>query len=89
MFLNVGGAVLGVAILTAISDSVASKSSGDASQARLDGYRAGYYGAIAMAAIGLAISFFLNPLEAERPHEESPREEEPLPAKETNNPRRD
>lgn len=59
MFLNIGGAVLGVAVLTVISDSVTSKQGGKGSQsARLDGYRAGYYGTIAMAIIGFVASFF-------------------------------
>ncbi|KAI3327458.1 aminotriazole resistance protein [Ustulina deusta] len=59
MFLNVGGAVLGVAVLTVINDSVTSNNGGKGSpDATLDGYRAGYYGAIAMAAIGLICSIF-------------------------------
>lgn len=59
MFLNVGGAVLGVAVLTVINDSVTSNNGGKGnSDAALDGYRAGYYGAIAMAAIGLICSIF-------------------------------
>ncbi|KAM3457386.1 hypothetical protein MY3296_001128 [Beauveria thailandica] len=59
MFLNIGGAVLGVAVLTVISDSVASNHGDkDRPSARLDGYRAGYYGTIAMAVIGLVASFF-------------------------------
>ncbi|PMB69713.1 hypothetical protein BM221_004360 [Beauveria bassiana] len=59
MFLNIGGAVLGVAVLTVISDSVTSNQRDkDRPSARLDGYRAGYYGTIAMAVIGLVASFF-------------------------------
>ncbi len=59
MFLNIGGAVLGVAVLTVISDSVTSNQGGKGSEsARLDGYRAGYYGTIAMAVIGFVASFF-------------------------------
>ncbi len=59
MFLNIGGAVLGVAVLTVISDSVTSSQGGKSSQsARLDGYRAGYYGTIAMAVLGFIASFF-------------------------------
>ncbi|RAL09633.1 MFS transporter [Aspergillus homomorphus CBS 101889] len=59
MFLNVGGATLGVAVLTVISDSVATKYGGkNDTQALLEGYRAGYYGAIAMIAIGFVVSFF-------------------------------
>nr|POF14111.1 puromycin resistance protein pur8 [Quercus suber] len=59
MFLNVGGAVLGVAVLTVINDSVVSDQGGSGNiQAVLAGYRAGYYGAIAMAAIGFILSVF-------------------------------
>ncbi|KAM3487043.1 hypothetical protein MY3957_009668 [Beauveria namnaoensis] len=59
MFLDIGGAVLGVAVLTVISDSVTSNQRDkDRPSARLDGYRAGYYGTIAMAVIGLVASFF-------------------------------
>ncbi|KJZ80420.1 hypothetical protein HIM_00270 [Hirsutella minnesotensis 3608] len=59
MFLNVGGAVLGVAVLTVISDSVTSNNGGKQdSKALLEGYRAGYYGAIAMAAIGFVLAVF-------------------------------
>ena len=68
MFLNVGGAVLGVAVLTVISDSVASKSNhgGKSNQvANLEGYRAGYYGALAMIAIGFILSFFFYQKEQE------------------------
>lgn len=57
MFLNVGGAVLGVAVLTVISDSVASNHGGKNNpQANLEGYRARYYAATAMIAIGFIIS---------------------------------
>lgn len=67
MFLNVGGAVLGVALLTVINDSVASKHGGpDDPDAALAGYRAGYYGAIAMSVIGLVCSvFFTHPKKKE------------------------
>lgn len=59
MFLNVGGAVLGIAILTAINDSVASEKGGKQDpNAALAGQRAGYYGAIAMCAIGFIVSIF-------------------------------
>lgn len=62
MFLNVGGAVLGVAVLTVISDSVTSNKGGKQDpDALLEGYRAGYYGAIAMAGIGLVLSIFFAP----------------------------
>lgn len=59
MFLNVGGAVLGVAVLTVISDSVALNHGGKSNpDANLEGYRAGYYGALAMVAIGFVLSLF-------------------------------
>ncbi|KAF4991223.1 hypothetical protein FDECE_14115 [Fusarium decemcellulare] len=59
MFLNVGGAVLGVAVLTAICDSVTSSEGGKQSPvALLDGYRAGYYGAIGMSGVGLIVALF-------------------------------
>ncbi|KAI0544202.1 aminotriazole resistance protein [Xylaria curta] len=59
MFLNVGGAVLGVALLTVINDSVASSHGGkDVPSAVLAGFRAGYYGAIAMTIIGFVCSIF-------------------------------
>ena len=59
MFLNVGGAVLGVAVLTVISDSVTSNYGGKSNPvANLQGYRAGYYGALAMIAIGFILSIF-------------------------------
>lgn len=59
MFLNVGGAVLGVAILTAISNAVTSREGGEENlQALLDGYRAGYYTAIAMSGLGFVLAFF-------------------------------
>ncbi|KYK57277.1 aminotriazole resistance protein [Drechmeria coniospora] len=61
MFLNVGGAVLGVALLTVISDSVTSKAGGKKdSNALLEGYRAGYYGAIAMTVIGFILAIFFS-----------------------------
>ena len=54
MFLNVGGAVL-----TVISESVAPMHGGKGdTRANLENYRAEYYGAIAMVAIGLVVSFF-------------------------------
>lgn len=59
MFLNVGGAVLGVAVLTVISDSVTLNYGGKSNPvANLEGYRAGYYGALAMIAIGFILSIF-------------------------------
>ncbi|KAI2626411.1 aminotriazole resistance protein [Xylaria nigripes] len=79
MFLNVGGAVLGVAVLTVITNSVTSNNGGKESpHAILDGYRAGYYGAIAMAVIGLVCSIFFaqagkddEPAQTEQPGESS------------------
>jgi hypothetical protein len=57
MFLNVGGAVLGVAFITLISDSVSLKH-GSGDQARLDGYRAGYYYALGLSALATIPSVF-------------------------------
>ncbi|KAI0397032.1 aminotriazole resistance protein [Xylariaceae sp. FL0594] len=81
MFLNVGGAVLGVAVLTVINDSVTSNNGGKWNpKATLDGYRAGYYGAIAMAAIGLICSvFFTQP----KKEEEKPKKDDGKPKSET------
>lgn len=65
MFLNVGGAVLGVALLTVVDDSVTLKEGGpENARARLAGYRAGYHGALAMAVLGLVISFFFSEAKA-------------------------
>lgn len=76
MFFNVGGAVLGVAVLTVITDSVTSNKGGKQnSDALLEGYRAGYYGAIAMSAIGLLLAVFFPSKKAsvpEKPKEDSP-----------------
>ncbi|KAH7015652.1 aminotriazole resistance protein [Ilyonectria destructans] len=76
MFLNVGGAVLGVAVLTVITDSVTSNKGGkQSSDAVLEGYRAGYYSAIGMSAIGLLLAVFFPSKKAsvpEKPKEDSP-----------------
>ncbi|KAF9636612.1 aminotriazole resistance protein [Lasiodiplodia theobromae] len=57
MCLNVGGAVLGVAVLTVIDNSVTANNGGQKdAQARLDGYRAGYYGAIFMCGLAIILS---------------------------------
>ncbi|KAI1422719.1 aminotriazole resistance protein [Xylaria sp. FL1777] len=59
MALNVGGAVLGVAVLTVISNSVALQHGGSALvEARLRGYQAAYYGAVAWAALGTLVSIY-------------------------------
>ncbi|KAI0425841.1 aminotriazole resistance protein [Xylaria sp. FL1042] len=59
MALNVGGAVLGVAVLTVISNSVALQHGGSTLvEARLRGYQAAYYGAVAWAALGTLISIY-------------------------------
>ena len=59
MFLNVGGAVLGVAVLTVIDNSVESMQGGAGNfRARLKGYRAVYYGAITLCALAAILSFF-------------------------------
>ncbi|KAI1163812.1 aminotriazole resistance protein [Nemania serpens] len=59
MSLNVGGAVLGVAVLTVISNSVALQHGGSTLvEARLRGYQAAYYGAVAWAALGTLVSVY-------------------------------
>lgn len=59
MALNVGGAVLGVAVLTVISNSVAFQHGGSTLvEARLRGYQAAYYGAVAWAALGTLVSIY-------------------------------
>lgn len=59
MFLNIGGAVLGVAIMTLISDSVALNNEWRGGpQARLDGYRAAYYYSIGLSALATIPSVF-------------------------------
>ncbi|KAI0409178.1 aminotriazole resistance protein [Xylaria palmicola] len=57
MFLNVGGAVLGVAFITLISDTVAANH-GLTAQARLDGYRGGYYYALGLSVVAIIPSVF-------------------------------
>ncbi|KID84427.1 Major facilitator superfamily domain, general substrate transporter [Metarhizium guizhouense ARSEF 977] len=60
MFLNVGGAVVGVALLTVISNTVTSNEGGKTHPgALLAGYRAGYYASIAMTGIGVFASLLL------------------------------
>lgn len=57
MCLNVGGAVLGVAVLTVIDNSVTANHGGQGdAQARPDGYRAGYYGALFMCGLATILS---------------------------------
>ena len=59
MSLQVGGAVLGVAVLTVIDNSVESMKGGPSSaSARLKGYQAAYYGAIAFSGLGALLSLF-------------------------------
>ena len=63
MFINVGGAVLGLAVLTVIRDSVTANEGGDEkASALLAGFRAGYYASMAMCVLGFALSvwFFLS-----------------------------
>lgn len=78
MFLNVGGAVLGVALLTLVSDTVAFNKGGESSSsARLDGYRAGYYTCIGMCALGFVISIpFKSKEDAQVPQGQDSAEEE-------------
>lgn len=69
MFINVGGAVLGLAVLTVIRDSVTANHGGEGKpSALLAGFRAGYYGSMAMCVLGFALSvwFFLS----QKPEEE-------------------
>lgn len=59
MSLQVGGAVLGVAMLTVIDNSVESMQGGQSSaRARRKGYQAAYYGAIALAGLATLLAFF-------------------------------
>ncbi|KAJ6563929.1 major facilitator superfamily domain-containing protein [Mycena capillaripes] len=59
MSLQVGGAVLGLAVLTAVQNGVTNSQGGPGdAHARLLGYRAAYYGAIALAASGAVFSVF-------------------------------
>ena len=59
MSLQVGGAVLGVAVLTVIDNSVESMKGGPSSaSARLKGYQAAYYGAMAFSGLGALLSLF-------------------------------
>lgn len=76
MFHNVGGAVLGVAVLTFISDSMALMHGGNGDmQAILEGYRAGYYDAISMVAIGL-VSFSFAHTKQEKQQQQQNRNQE-------------
>lgn len=60
MSLNVGGAVFGVAVLTLIANSVTSSNGGqDSLNARMRGYQASYYGAIAWAVLATLISTYV------------------------------
>ncbi|KAH6654888.1 aminotriazole resistance protein [Truncatella angustata] len=60
MSLNIGGAVFGVAVLTVIANSVTSNNGGqDSLAARLRGYQASYYGAIAWAVLATLISIYV------------------------------
>ncbi|PQE03674.1 aminotriazole resistance protein [Rutstroemia sp. NJR-2017a BBW] len=60
MSLNVGGAVFGFAVLTVISNSVANNNGGkNLLLARMRGYQAAYYGAIAWAVLATLISSYM------------------------------
>src|SRR5881628_1949290 len=78
MFLNVGGAVLGVAFITLISDSV-SLNHGSGAQARLDGYRAGFYYALGLSALATIPSVFGMP-SGKGPADAKAKNEEPGPS---------
>lgn len=59
MFLKVGSTVLGVAVKTAILDSITLNHNSKSNPvANLDRYQAGYYGVLAMIAIGFILSVF-------------------------------
>ncbi|PSR81371.1 aminotriazole resistance protein [Coniella lustricola] len=60
MSLNIGGAVLGMAILTVVANSVTNSHGGQSFiGARLRGYQASYYGAIAWSVLATLISAYL------------------------------
>ncbi|KAG8156743.1 hypothetical protein KVR01_013348 [Diaporthe batatas] len=60
MSLNVGGAVFGVAVLTVVANSVTDNTGGQGLlAARLRGYQASYYGAIAWAVLATVISSYM------------------------------
>lgn len=59
MSLQVGGAVLGVAVLTVIDNSVESMRGGQGSaSARRKGYQAACYGAVTLSGLAALLSFF-------------------------------
>lgn len=60
MALNVGGAVFGLAVLTVIDNSVTSNHGGqDLVAARIQGYKASFYGAVAWAVFAILISIWI------------------------------
>lgn len=59
MCLNIGGAVLGVALTTVVMDSVSSESGSSANQTSLDGYRAGYYLCLGFSCLATALSLIM------------------------------
>lgn len=60
MALNVGGAVFGLAVLTVIDNSVTSNHGGqDLVAARIQGYKASFYGAVAWAVFAILISIWV------------------------------
>lgn len=86
MFLNVGGAVLGVAVLTVISDSVTSTHGGKNTPGdNVEGYRAGYYAAIAMIGVGLLLSIFFAQKEGNKAQEQHGQQEGEQKEKEKEN----
>lgn len=59
MSLQIGGAVFGFAVLTAIYNGVVNLHGGpNNAHARLLGYRAAFYGAIGLAVFGAVLSFY-------------------------------
>lgn len=60
MALNVGGAVFGLVVLTVIANSVTANHGGqDLTDARVYGYKASFYGAVAWAVIAVLISILV------------------------------
>jgi len=59
MCLNVGGAVLGVALSTLVVDAVSSQPSGNDARSQLDGYRAGYYLCLGFCGLAMVLSLIM------------------------------
>ena len=71
MFLNVGGALLGVAFLTVIDNSVVLVHGGDQqASARFAGYKSAYYGAVALCGFGMVLSLLIRETRCYAPGDE-------------------